>query len=224
MKFVAEFCQNHNGDFYILKDMIAQAAEAGANYGKIQTIFADDLSYRERFENEEDSTSIFRPYKSEYERLKKLELSYELQEAFVSECKKYNLIPTTTCFNRGSIQAIKNLKLDTIKVASYDCSSLPLIEELSKYFQKLIISTGATHDEEIIATANYLKKKKIDFVFLHCVTIYPTPLNEIHLNRMEYLEQFTNNVGFSEHTNSIKDGTKASLAACYFGAKFIERH
>ena len=44
MKLIAEFCQNHNGSFATLQRMIAAAADGGATHGKIQTIFADDLS------------------------------------------------------------------------------------------------------------------------------------------------------------------------------------
>ena len=40
MKIIAEFCQNHNGDFDVLRRMIHEAAESGATHGKIQTIFA----------------------------------------------------------------------------------------------------------------------------------------------------------------------------------------
>ena len=47
---IAECCQNHKGDLSILKDMIWAAAEAGADYVKIQSMLADELTYRERFE------------------------------------------------------------------------------------------------------------------------------------------------------------------------------
>ena len=49
-EFIAEFCQNHNGNFEILKQMLDAALHAGATYAKIQSIFAEDLSFRERFE------------------------------------------------------------------------------------------------------------------------------------------------------------------------------
>ena len=53
MKLIAEFCQNHNGDFEILKEMIYAAKEAGCEYAKIQTIFADMLSKREKSNNKQ---------------------------------------------------------------------------------------------------------------------------------------------------------------------------
>ena len=38
MKIIAELCQNHNGDFNILKDMVKSASSAGATHIKIQHI------------------------------------------------------------------------------------------------------------------------------------------------------------------------------------------
>lgn len=228
VKFIAEFCQNHKGDMAVLQEMIHQAAENGATYGKIQTIFADDLAFRPEFEEGKTIdgavVTIKRPYKSEYERLKNLELSYEEQAWFVRECGKYGLKPLTTCFARGSIKEIMKLGMDTIKVASYDCGSFPLIRDLAVHFRHLIISTGATYDDECERTAAYLKGVGADFSFLHCVTIYPTPLSAIHLNRMKYLQMLASEVGFSDHTLVSRDGIKASLAAIYCGANLIERH
>ena len=228
VKFIAEFCQNHNGDPAILQEMIHQAAENGAIYGKIQTIFADDLTFRPEFEEGDvvdgKTVAIKRPYRPEYERLKKLELTYEQQEKFASHCRRYGLEPLTTCFTRGSVEEIAKLGMDAVKVASYDCGSLPLIKDLARDFKMLIISTGATYDDEIERTASCLKSRGVDFVFLHCVTIYPTPLEDINLKRTDFLRRYTLKVGLSEHTLTERDGIKASLAAIYHGAEYIERH
>ena len=51
MIFIAELCQNHNGDVDLMKKMAYEAKEAGSDYAKIQTIFADMVAYRERFED-----------------------------------------------------------------------------------------------------------------------------------------------------------------------------
>ena len=37
-KLIAELCQNHNGEINILEEMVAAAAESGADYAKIQSI------------------------------------------------------------------------------------------------------------------------------------------------------------------------------------------
>lgn len=229
MRIIADFCQNHNGNFEILKSMINEAAGAGATFGKIQTMFADDLSYREDFENSKfDSNgkvlAIKRPYKQEYERLKKLELTYKQHEEFIKECNNAGIIPLTSVFTIDSIPMIKDLGWKFVKVASYDCGSLPLIRKLSNHFEELIISTGATYDYEIENTADYLNGINKKFSFLHCMTIYPTPLKHMNLKRMEYLRKFTGSVGLSEHSLVEKDGVKASIAAIYLGADIVERH
>lgn len=229
MQIIAEFCQNHNGRFDILKQMIWEAAEGGATHGKIQTIFADDLSYRPQFEEgeiDENGTTITikRPYQPEYQRLKGLELNYQQHEAFVRECERAGLIPLTTAFNITSIRHLRDLGFKAIKVASYDCGSMPLIKSLCSNFEELIVSTGATHDEEIEATASYMSSTCKSFSLLHCVTIYPTPLDKMHLRRMGFLRKYARNIGLSEHTAVAEHGVKASLAGIYLGASAIERH
>jgi len=226
MEIIAELCQNHNGDSKILKDMVNAAYESGADYVKIQTIFADMLAYREKFETGLEVDGIVkiikRPYKDEYDRLKKLELSYEQQADFVDYCKKIGVKPLTTAFNRLSINKIVEAGFENIKIASYDCGAIPLLNDVKLKFSNIIVSTGATYDDEIKLAANVLGG--CNFSFLHCVTIYPTPLNQFHLSRMQYLRQFVNKVGWSDHSLVNRDGIKGTLAAIYYGADIIERH
>jgi len=229
MKIIAEFCQNHNGSYETLSRMIAEAAEGGATHAKIQSIFADDLSYRPEFEEgriapDGNVKVIKRPYQPEYERLKKLELTYEQHRRFVEDCRASGLEPLTTAFNLTCIPQIRDLGWRAIKVASYDCGSTPLIEELADNFQELIVSTGASYDEEIEATAALLKRRGANFTLLHCVTIYPTPLDEMHLSRLAYLRSLAPSVGLSDHSLVAKDGVKADLVAIHLGADTVERH
>ena len=56
------------------------------------------------------------------------------------------------------------------------------------------------------------------------MTIYPTPLNQLHLKRINWLKQFSENVGFSDHTSPKISGIIASCASIYWGANVIERH
>lgn len=223
---IAECCQNHNGDLNILKDMIWVAADAGADIVKIQSMLSNDLTHRERFDTgiEEDDVqkAIQRPYQAEYDRLKPLDLDDDAHHWFIEECQKANIKPMTTVFSRSRVEFLGSLPWDAIKIASYDCASLPLLRELMPHFSHLFISTGATFDEEIEQTAKLLKDHS--FSFLHCVTIYPTPLDEMHLNRINYLRKYAPSVGFSDHSLIARDGLKSTFAALYFGADIIERH
>ena len=225
-KIIAELCQNHNGDVNILKDMIWRAADSGASHVKIQTIFSEDLTLRERFEEGVTSNgvvkSIKRPYLPEFERLSKLDLGFDTHALFIDECSSAGVIPLTTVFNRSRLESIVELGFKEIKIASYDCASFPLINDLKNKFNHIYVSTGATHDSEIETTANILSVQNLSF--LHCVTIYPTPVDKLNLNRIDYLRQFTNSVGFSDHTRPSQHGIDPDIVALWKGADVIERH
>ena len=229
LKYIAELCQNHLGKFENIEKMVEECAYNGAKIIKLQYILAKNLSYRPVFDHglNDGNNKLFikRPYIAEYKRLKKLELKDKEIKKFVKICERNDVEPAITCFARENIDILKDLGFKTIKVASYDCGSFQLIREISDKFKNLIISTGATFDDEIEKTFGILKKKKINFSFLHCVTIYPTAFKHLHLSRIDFLKKYTKNIGYSDHSRATdKKKNLASMAAIYYGAKIIERH
>jgi len=223
---IAEFCQNHNGDFGLLTKMVESAAENGATHGKIQAIFAENVSFRPQFEEGLSENgkilSIKRPYKEEYDRLKGLEISVQQMGLFCELCRSVGLEPMTTCFARDNIPELSNVGFSAIKVASYDCASYQMLRELKEAFDQIVVSTGAAFDNEIEYAANILGDSLV--AFLHCVTIYPTPIHELHLARLEYLRSISDRVGFSDHSLVARDGLIGSKAALALGADVVERH
>ena len=228
IKIIAELCQNHNGSFDVVKSMIDAAASAGATHVKIQTIYADTLVFRPQFEQghvvDGKTYAIKRPWLPEYQRLKGLELTPDQSFKFVEHCRSVGVIPLTTCFARKNLKEIYEQGFREIKVASYDCASYQLIKELANKFSHLYISTGATFDDEIECTASILKDMDVSYSFLHCVTIYPTPIEMMNLSRISWLRQYSNQIGFSDHSLASGDGVLASMAAILLGAEIIERH
>ena len=227
MKLIAELCQNHNGDMDTMLRMIEAAAGSGATHVKLQHIFADNLSFRTEFETGYVDKSnvtkcIKRPYQAEYDRLKALELSDEAVLKFIAECKNQDVIPMTTCFAREHCGVLWEMGFKSIKVASYDCASYALLRDLAEFDWEMTISTGATFDTEIEMASSVLAGR--DFDFLHCITLYPTPLNDLNLNRMRFLRKFSDSVGFSDHTKIETTGVQASIAAIHAGADIVERH
>ena len=228
-KLIAELCQNHNGDFNVLEEMVAAAAESGADYAKIQSIDSVELTFRERFENGLIEggrvRSIKRPYRDEYERLKKLDLNEETQINFHNLCKKHNIEPMTTIFTRSKINLINQMKLKCLKISSFDCASFKLIDELKKInVDEFIISTGGTYDREIQKTAEIMKKNRLKFSLLHCISIYPTTTEIANLNRINFLKNLTNNVGISDHSNPEIYKYKIIAGSLFLGAEIVEKH
>ena len=225
-QIIAELCQNHLGDISRVEKMVAAAANSGASAVKIQTIFANDLAFRPQFEQglsvDGNIKCIKRPYESEYNRLKSLELTFQQMKHFIEIAKEHNVNPMTTCFTRQHVEKMYEIGFKHIKIASYDCASLQLLREVSSKFDFILVSTGATYDDEIKSATEILSNSR--YALLHCVTLYPTPLQEFHLSRMKFLQQFTENVGLSDHSNFKDTGIIASAAAIHLGAKYIERH
>jgi N,N'-diacetyllegionaminate synthase len=228
-KLIAELCQNHNGEISILEEMVAAAAESGADYAKIQSIDSEELSFRERFEDglkEGGKTKVIkRPFKNEYERLKKLDLNEKTQINFHNLCKKHNIEPMTTIFTRSKINLINQMKLKCVKISSFDCASFKLIDDLKKInVEEFIISTGGTFDREIKKTTDIMKKNNLKFSLLHCISIYPTTIEVANLNRINYLKNFTNNIGISDHSNPEIYKYKIIAGSLLLGAEIVEKH
>jgi len=224
---IAECCQNHLGNLEILKQQIHDAVQNGADYVKLQAIRSSELTHRERFDEgdtdaEGNIRSIKRPYKQEYDRLKKLDLTKEQEIWFADECKRAGISSMATVFSLNSANELKNMGYEAIKIASYDCASYTLLREVKKHWSTIFVSTGATFDYEVHEAAKVLGGS--NYHFLHCTTIYPTPLKDLNLRRMDYLRKYTQNVGYSDHTNVEETKLIASKIALALGASCIERH
>lgn len=227
MKIIAELCQNHKGDPGLVSEMVSAAAEAGATHVKLQTMLASRLAFRPQFEQRVEVggvvEAIHRPFAAERARLKRLELDAATVENFIGQAYDCGMVPLTTCFARGDVGAIAEFGFKEVKVASYDCASFPMLRELAERFEQLYVSTGASFDDEIVHAAAVLKQR-CRFALLHCVTIYPTPLDQVHLARVGWLRGLAPTVGFSDHTLYARDDLTAAKAAIVAGAEVVERH
>ena len=173
---IAELCQNHNGNRDVLKRMVHEAAENGADFVKIQSIRAREVTFRERFEEGEISPegvrrAIKRPYAAELERMQRLELTLDDERWFVEECLRAGVRSMTTVFTRAAVIEARDVGYEAIKIASYDCASFPLLRDVRNNWALVVVSTGATYDHEIERAAEILRGGA--FALLHCVTIYP---------------------------------------------------
>ncbi len=212
MKFVAELCQNHNGEFDILKEMVTSAKYSGADIVKIQSIKADSLTKREEYES-------FRKYSDEYQRFKSLELSYEDEEKFIHLSNVMNVKPMTTIFTPNDYKYYNDLGYDHLKISGYSMEEFDYGNKLDKFnFSHLIFSTSSLSLDEIKRCINNLNGVK--FTILHCVCIYPTPIEKSNLQNINYLRELHDKVGLSDHSDNIF----TSKQAIFQGIDMLERH
>ena len=192
-KLIAELCQNHNGDSGLILDMVAAAKESGAEYVKLQTIHSSQLSHRKRFDDGLIEggiiKSIKRPFRDEFNRLSKLDISDKTVEDFLKACEKHKVKAMTTIFTRDVVRKTFSQGFTNIKLSSFDCISIPLAEDILELDPELlIVSTGCSFKNEIKSMAKILNQSD-KTAMLHCTSIYPTPLNEANLNRIDFLKE-----------------------------------
>ncbi len=219
MKIISELCQNHNGDRDLLERMIKNAAVC-SDIVKIQTIKANTFTYRKEYED-------YRPYESEFVRLKGLELSKIDEEFFISKCKEYGVESMTTIFVPQHAPRFNDLGYDNIKLSGYSIPAFDYGKKLKNFkFKRLFFSTSSLTLQEIKQTVTNLNTMGIEYYMLQCTCIYPTPLNKLNLQNITYFKEDLGikNVGLSDHTNPHEDDLLSSKLAIFQGIDALERH
>lgn len=218
MRIIAELCQNHNGDLKLLEKMIVAASES-CDIVKIQTILADSLAKREKFEE-------FRPYEKEYQRLKGLELSEEDEKFFIDKCKEYNVEPMTTLFSKKQIDRFNRLGYKKLKLSGYSIPSFDYGKGLKDInFEELFFSTSSLSFSEIRRTKINLDRMGIKYTMLQCTCKYPTKFEDAQLHNIAFLKSTMklDSIGYSDHSNPWED-LRIPKVAIFNGADVLERH
>jgi N,N'-diacetyllegionaminate synthase len=220
---IAEAGVNHNGDLELAKKLINVAADAGVDYVKFQTFKADKIVTQsaEKAQYQKNATGAT---ESQYEMLKKLELTDEMHHELFEYCQNSSVQFLSTGFDIESVDFLLGLGQQLIKVPSGEITNLPYLRHIGLRQLPVILSTGMSTMEEIgdalsVLTSTGLTKDMI--TVLHCTTEYPTPMQEVNLRAMQSIqEQFGVTVGYSDHTIGIE----VSVGAVALGASVIEKH
>jgi len=126
-----------------------------------------------------------------------------------------------TAFDPEAADFLEELGVEIYKLASHSVTNIELLEHLAKIGKKSIMSTGMAELEEVETAVKIFKKYKTPLLLLHCVSAYPTPLDECNLNMINVLkENFGLPIGYSGH----ELGYLPTLTAVAMGAIAIERH
>lgn len=221
---IAEAGVNHNGVLENAFRLIDAAVDAGVDYVKFQT-FKTELSITKgakkadyQIENTGKATE------SQYEMVKKLELSYEQHELLIEYCKKRKIKFFSTAFDLESLDYLAKIGLEIVKIPSGEITNLPYLRHAAGLFKEVILSTGMAEMSEIRNALDVFIASNIpleNITILHCNTEYPTPMKDVNLKAMSHIEnEFKTKVGYSDHTLGIE----VPVAAVALGAVIIEKH
>lgn len=218
---IAEAGVNHNGDIETAKQLVDVAAMAGADAVKFQTFKAENLVCKNaRKADYQMETTDWE--ESQFDMLKKLELTPAMHEQLIAYCKQKNIMFLSTPFDIDSLHYLIALGCEMIKIPSGEITNYPFLREVGKTKKKVILSTGMSMLKEVADAVKVLKDNgSSDVTVLHCNTEYPTPYADVNLRAMLTLEkELKIPVGYSDHTQGIE----IPIAAAALGASVIEKH
>jgi N-acetylneuraminate synthase/N,N'-diacetyllegionaminate synthase len=139
--------------------------------------------------------------------------------------KNESVIFLSTPFDIDSAMFLNEL-VPAYKVSSGDNDFFPLIEMIANTGKPIIMSTGLVNIGEVKKSVKFIKNiwddQNIDqeLALLHCVSSYPTPLENANLLAIRELENIAGVVGYSDHTLGID----AAILSIAVGARIIEKH
>ena len=220
---IAEAGVNHNGDIKIAKQLIDVAADCGADYVKFQTFSADRIVTKsaDKAEYQKQSSDSS---ESQFEMLKRLELSVEMHLKLIEHCKHKSIKFLSTGFDIQSVDLLVGLGLNLVKIPSGEITNLPLLRHIGSLDLPVILSSGMSTMKEIGDALLILEQTglpRAQITVLHCTTEYPTPMDEVNLRAMNSIRNTLGvAVGYSDHTLGIE----VSVAAVALGASVIEKH
>ena len=204
---IAEIGVNHEGSYETCVEMVKQAAKAGADSIKLQTIDAD--------ENYVEGTLSYNLFKT-------CELTRDETARIFDLSRKLGMEPFTTAGDLKTIDWVDQLNPAAHKISSGLLNSHRIIKYIMTKKRTMLLSTGMAGDEDISDVIKILKNENFsDFALFQCISRYPTPLNEVNLQAIKTLEkQYDILVGYSDHSLGVEACTHAVAA----GAVILEKH
>lgn len=215
---IAEAGSNHGGSLSRAKRLVEIAADAGADCVKFQFIFPEGLYLPPQGSPER----TIRP--NVYEQRRSEQLSKEDWKEVWQHAKELGIDITASIFCEQGLWLLRSLGAGFVKLSSSDLTNRGLHRRIGNTFPQIIISSGMATLAEIEETVNGFHEvgKDSKLVLMHCVSIYPCPLNEARIMRVRQLGMLFENVtiGYSDHTL----GVESALLALSLGASVFEKH
>ncbi len=216
---IAEAGVNHNGSLELAKRLVDVAAEAGADAVKFQKRTVSDILIAE---------ALLRPYTvatslgATYgEHREKLELSEDDYDALAEHARAREITLLASGWDLRSVDFLDRLGIPAFKIASADCTNLPLVEYIARKGKPVLLSTGMSDMAEVEEAVATVRRHNDRLVLFQCTSTYPCDNDQINLRVIPtYRERFRCVVGYSGHERGLAP-TEAAVA---LGASVVERH
>lgn len=198
--------------------LVDEAARAGAEAIKFQT---------HNVEDEQLNIDVVSPHFKASDRYRWVTRNNEATpvdtfwKPLKAHCEKRGIIFFSTPMSRGAAKILNAVGVNLWKIGSGDILDFVMLDYLRNSGKPIIISSGMSTLEEVERAVKFLREKNDRVALLHCVSKYPCPPEELHLQTINfYKEKFDIPIGFSDHSIGIEP----DLVAVAMGATILEKH
>jgi sialic acid synthase SpsE len=220
---VAEIGTNFEYSFDKACEMVREAARCGVNAVKFQTYNPETnvTKTAPKFWDIEGTGS------TQYEEQKDgLILNKEHYRKLKDIAHKCGVIFFSSVCDKEGVDMLEEVGVPAYKLASMEITNLPFLRYVASKGKATILSTGASDLDEIEEAIDVMKSTgNHQIILLHCISNYPTMLENVNLRRILELQSVFPDipVGYSDHT--IPQITpQVIISAVALGAKVIEKH
>ena len=218
---VAEIGINHNGDLDLAKKTMDAAKASGADAVKFQNYKTEDFLVGKdlTFDYISQGKNVT---ESQFDMFKRCEVNEDMLSACFEYAAEIGIGIHSTPTNKEGVDALVRLGAPVLKNGSDYLTDLELIRAMGESGLPTVLSTGMSTLAEIDdAVRTFRSTGNENLVLLHCVSMYPTPSDQLNLAKIYALEEaFDCLVGFSDHS----DGVVAATVAASMGVCWIEKH
>tara|TARA_Y100001938_G_C8095408_1_gene437791 strand:- start:60 stop:881 length:822 start_codon:yes stop_codon:yes gene_type:complete len=213
-KIIAEIGINHNGSVEIAKRLIDASIISGCNFAKFQKRTPDICVPEHQKSKLRETPWGTIPY-IEYK--KKIEFEKEEYDELYEYVRNKPIEIFASVWDKPSVDFMSQYA-SPLKIGSALINDIDLCKHARDNTDLLIISTGMSTEEEI---EKCIKACNPDVV-MHTNSTYPSPVEELNLEYINWLKQKWPNVeiGYSGH----EYGLVTTFAAVAMGCSWVERH
>lgn len=223
--FVADIAASHDGELSRAVDLIHLSAEAGADAAKFQNFTAEEIVNDRGFrELGEQIGHQARWKKSVVQVYREASIPWEWTPILKAECEKAGIHYFSSAYDFGAVDMLESY-VPAYKIGSGDVSWLEMIEYTAAKGKPMLVATGASPVEDVVAAVDAVHRHTDELVLMQCNTNYTGSidnLKHIHLNVLKGFGVMFPDVvlGLSDHT----PGPATVLGAIALGARVIEKH
>jgi N-acetylneuraminate synthase len=214
---IAEIGINHNGSLELARRLIDGAVLAGADAVKFQKRTPELCVPRDQWLIERDTPWGRMTYIDYRQRM---EFTAEEYAAIDRHCRERGILWFASCWDEDAVSFIDAFEPPCYKAASASLTDHALLGAMKATGRPLIISTGMSTMEEIVAAVDAVGTE--DLLIAHSTSAYPCPVEALNLRMIDTLKGRypACPVGYSGH----ETGLAPTWAAVTLGATFVERH